>query len=71
MEWMIWIGAVVSVIGLTLLVWSIVKVARAKKAQLEDAALREEIRKAMPLNMGGLFLSVLGLMAVILGISLG
>lgn len=71
MEIVIWGGAAVSLIGLIMLVWSIVKVAKGKAAKLEDAELRQVIQRAMPLNMGGLALSVLGLMAVILGISLG
>ncbi|QPM89105.1 hypothetical protein [Pseudooceanicola algae] len=71
MEWLIWTGTLVSLIGLTSLFWSIIKVAQAKRAQLDDAALREAIRRAMPFNMGGLALSVLGLMAVMVGISLG
>ncbi|MBT9385520.1 hypothetical protein KM176_16725 [Pseudooceanicola sp. CBS1P-1] len=70
MEWLIWIGTAISACGLAGLVWSIVRVARAKRAQLEDAELRIAIQKAMPLNMGGLFMSVIGLMMVILGISL-
>lgn len=71
MDVMIWGGAALSLVGLALLVWSIVKVARARAAQLDEEALREVIRRAMPLNMGGLMLSVFGLMLVILGIWLG
>ena len=71
MDVMIWGGAAISLIGLCLLVWSMVKVAKARAARLEDAELREVIRRAMPLNMGGLLLSVFGLMLVILGINLG
>ena len=37
-----------SLVGLVLLVWSIIKVARGRAAGLEDAALREVIRRAMP-----------------------
>ncbi|PJE32644.1 hypothetical protein PSM7751_01438 [Pseudooceanicola marinus] len=71
MDVMIWGGAAVSLVGLVLLVWSIIKVARGRSAGLEDAELREVIRRAMPMNMGGLLLSVFGLMLVILGIWLG
>ncbi|MBY5972996.1 hypothetical protein KUV28_11590 [Ferrimonas balearica] len=71
MDVMIWGGAAVSLVGLVLLVWSIIKVARGRAAGLEDADLREVIRRAMPMNMGGLLLSVFGLMLVILGIWLG
>ncbi|WP_010137338.1 hypothetical protein [Oceanicola sp. S124] len=71
MEIMIWGGAAVSLVGLAMLVWSIVKVARARAAGLEDEALRQAISRAMPLNLGGLLLSVFGLMLVIFGIWLG
>lgn len=71
MEWLIWLGAVVSALGLGGLFWSIAKVWRARRAGLSDEALREVVRKAVPLNMGALMLSVLGLMMVIIGIFLG
>ncbi|MDA5094209.1 hypothetical protein O2N63_08915 [Aliiroseovarius sp. KMU-50] len=70
MDWLIIIGAVVSLVGLVGLVTSALKVMKAKRAGLDDAELRARIQKAMVLNMGGLALSVLGLMCVILGISL-
>ncbi|MFO7770588.1 hypothetical protein HAT86_06960 [Roseovarius gahaiensis] len=71
MEWLIWLGALVSLIGLAGLVWCIIKVWRARKAGLDDETLRAEIRKVVPLNTGALFLSVIGLMLVVIGILLG
>lgn len=71
MEWLIWGGALVSLIGLAGLILSIIKVAKARKAGLSDDDLRAAVQKVMPLNMGSLFLSVIGLMMVILGIFLG
>lgn len=71
MEILVWIGAAVSVLGLAGLVWCILRVARAKKSGLSDEDLRAVVQKVVPLNMGALILSVLGLMMVILGISLG
>ncbi|WP_372887278.1 hypothetical protein [Shimia sp.] len=71
MVWLVWGGALVSVIGLLGLILSIVKVAKARKAGLSDEELRAAVQKVMPLNMGALFLSVIGLMMVILGIFLG
>jgi len=70
MEWLIWLGALVSLIGLAGLVWCIIKVWRARKAELDDDTLRAEIRKVVPLNTGALFLSVIGLMLVVIGILL-
>ncbi|MCB1333714.1 MAG: hypothetical protein KDK26_08690 [Roseivivax sp.] len=71
MDSLIWIGALISCLGLVGLGVSIVRVLRARRAGLDDEALREAVRKAVPLNMGALFVSVLGLMLVILGIFLG
>ncbi len=70
-EWIIWSGAALSLVGLVGLIWCIVKVSRAKRAKLDDAAMRALLKSAVPLNMGALFLSVIGLMLVILGIFLG
>ena len=67
---LIWGGALLSLIGLMGLVWCIIFVARARKAELSDEALKEKLRKALPLNLGSLFVSVIGLMLVILGIFL-
>ena len=68
---LVWGGAGLSLLGLLGLGWCIVKVSRAKRAQLDDDAMRTVLRGVVPLNMGALFLSVIGLMMVIMGISLG
>ena len=65
---LIWSGAFVSFIGLCGLVWCIVFIARARRAKLSDEDMRMHLRKAVPLNMGSLFLSVIGLLLVELGI---
>ena len=67
---LIWIGAAISILGLTGILYSIVAVTRAKRAKLSDEELRARVAKVIPINMGALFLSVLGLMMVIVGISL-
>ncbi|MGR3712370.1 MAG: hypothetical protein ACU0A6_04540 [Shimia sp.] len=69
MSWIIWVGAAISVIGLIGLILSIVKVQKARRSGLDDEALRVAVQKVIPLNLGSLFLSVLGLMTVIVGIS--
>ncbi|MGR3637070.1 MAG: hypothetical protein ACU0BK_14250 [Shimia sp.] len=69
MSWIIWVGAAISLIGLVGLLLSIVKVNKARRAGLSDEDLREAVQKVIPLNLGSLFLSVLGLMTVIVGIS--
>jgi hypothetical protein len=71
MEWLIWTGAAVSLLGLAGLVACIVIIWRARRAQLPDEALREKVRRVIPLNMGAMLLSVFGLILVVLGIALG
>ncbi|AVO36287.1 hypothetical protein [Pukyongiella litopenaei] len=68
---MIWIGTVVTLAGLAGLVWCILRVARAKRAGLREEDLRAVMQSTMPLNTGALFLSVMGLMLVVIGIMLG
>lgn len=67
---LIWGGALLSLIGLVGLVWCIIFVARARRAKLSDEELKGRLKKALPINLGSLFLSVIGLMLVILGIFL-
>ena len=71
LEWLVWTGAAVSVLGLLGLIWCIVKVRAAKKAGLDDAQMRATLQSVIPLNLGALLLSFLGLMMVMLGIFLG
>ena len=70
MDWLIWVGALMSLAGLVGLVWCIVRVWKARRAKLSDDALRDVVRQVVPWNMGALMFSVLGLMLVILGIFL-
>lgn len=70
MEIIIWLGAAVTLAGLGLLIWCILRVMKARKAGLPDDALRAELQKVVPLNTGALLLSMIGLMAVVLGIML-
>ena len=67
---LIMIGATLSVTGLIGIIYSIVAVAKAKRAKLEDAVLRERLAKVLPINLGALLVSVIGLMCVIVGIVL-
>ena len=70
MEILIWIGSILSLLGLVGLLWSIKTVLRAKKAAVSDEDLRMTLQKVVPFNMAALFLSAIGLMLVILGIIL-
>ncbi|MCB2130615.1 MAG: hypothetical protein KDE03_16490 [Rhodobacteraceae bacterium] len=71
MDWLIWSGAAVTLAGLAALIWTILRVARAKGAGLSDAELRNRLQRAILLNFAALFLSAIGLMMVVAGIMLG
>ncbi|MEP1767698.1 MAG: hypothetical protein ABJJ53_13795 [Sulfitobacter sp.] len=67
----IWGGTALSLLGLLGLLYCIIRVSRAKRAGLEDEAMRVELKKVVPLNLAALFVSVIGLMFVIVGIFMG
>lgn len=71
MDWLIWSGAAISLLGLVGLGWCILSVMRAKKAKLSDEEMRSVLKTVLPRNLAALFMSVIGLMMVIVGISLG
>ncbi|MEI4486823.1 hypothetical protein V8J36_11535 [Frigidibacter sp. MR17.14] len=71
MDWLIWIGAAVSAAGLAGILWCAARVARDRRAGLDDAALRARLQKVVAVNLGALAVSVLGLMMVVMGIALG
>jgi hypothetical protein len=71
MDWLIVLGALVSLLGLAGLVLSALRIMKARREGLDDDALRTRLQKVMVLNMGALFLSVLGLMMVAVGVLMG
>jgi len=70
MEILIWLGAAVSLAGMVGLIWCIMTVWKARKAGLSDDALRQAVQRVVPVNTAALFLSVIGLMMVVIGILL-
>ncbi|GAA6199581.1 hypothetical protein [Aquicoccus sp. SU-CL01552] len=68
---MIWAGVAMSLAGLAGLIWCILRVARARRAKLPDDQLRAVLKSVLPINLGALGLSVLGLMLVGAGSFLG
>lgn len=70
MQYLIWVGAAIAMVGLAGIVLSMVRVARARRAGLSDADLRDRIAAILPLNLGALGVSLIGLMFVIVGILL-
>ena len=71
MNVLIWLGTGLSLIGLGGLVWCIVITLKAKRANLPDAELRAKLKQFVPLNLGSLLISALGLMMIIVAKLLG
>lgn len=71
MTLLIWLGAAVTLCGLALLIWCIVKIFRVRRAAEDQEKMRASLQRLVPLNTGALLLSVLGLILVIVGIFLG
>jgi hypothetical protein len=71
MEWLIWIGAALSLMGLAGLVWCILAAIKARRAGLAGEAMRARLQTLVAYNLGAFLLSALGLMFVIVGIFLG
>lgn len=68
---LMWAGAALTLAGVAALVWCIAAVVRARRAGLDDAALRARMRGVLAVNMGALAASFVGLMLVLTGIILG
>lgn len=69
-DYLVWAGAAITLTGLGLLVWCILLVARARP-EADEARLRAVLRRIVPINLGALFLSIAGLMLVVVGLLLG
>ena len=65
---MIWSGAALTLVGVAGLVLCVLLALRAKKAGLEDAAMRAALQRVVALNLGALAISGLGLMLVVVGV---
>ncbi len=70
-EMMIWAGAAMTLLGLAGIIVVILRVRSARKASQTDEELKEALLSVLPLNLGALFLSVIGLMLVTVGVILG
>lgn len=71
MDILIWIGAAISLAGLGGIIACIILTTRARKAGLDDVALRARLKTMVVYNMGALMVSSIGLMCVVVGILLG
>ena len=70
MDWLIWIGAAVSLGGIAGLLRCIQLALRARRSGLDNTAMRARLQQIVTFNLAALGVSALGLMLVVLGIIL-
>lgn len=70
MQALIWVGAALTLAGVAGLGYCILRAARAKRAGLDDAAMRAELQRVVTINLAAVGVSALGLAAVVAGILL-
>lgn len=71
MEWLIWPGALISLIGVAGLVYCIRSAARARRDNLNDEQMKSRLQGLVAINMAALAVSAIGLMTVVIGVLLG
>ena len=67
---LIWIGALVSLVGIAGLIWCVMIALRAKREGVDDAEMKVRLQKVVAINTAALFLSAIGLAMVVVGILL-
>ena len=70
MDILIIIGTVLVIAGLGLLLYCIISAGRVQRGGLSQEAATEALQKLLPFNLGGVALSALGLMCVVIGLLL-
>jgi|LakMenEpi03Aug12_release.lakeMendotaPanAssembly.Ray.scaffolds.fasta_scaffold206816_2 hypothetical protein len=68
MDWLIWIGAAVSLGGIAGLLRCIQLALRARRSGLDSTAMRARLQQIVTFNLAALGVSALGLMLVVMGI---
>lgn len=71
MGWLIGIGTCLSLAGVGGLFWCIALAMKARRAGLDDAAMRDRLQQVVIYNMAALGISALGLILVVAGIVTG
>ncbi len=70
MIWMVWTGALVTILGVIALTGCMYSAMRARNSDLPDDQMRKVLQRLVAWNMGALALSAVGLMMVVVGLML-
>ena len=68
---LVWIGALLAVLGMGLLGYCVAVAVRARRAGLTGTAMEARLRKLVAVNLAALGLSAIGLGLVAVGLMLG
>ena len=71
MDWLIWPGTIVAVIGVFGLTYCIRAAFKIRAEKLDETQTKTRLQQLVALNMGALAVSTIGLMMVVIGILLG
>ena len=70
MQFLVWIGAAITLLGIGGLVFVGLRLTAAKREITDESELRARIQKLVPINLAALFVAAFGLIMVIIGIAL-
>ena len=70
MQYMIWGGAVVTLISVAMLGWCVIMALRVRRAGLDEAATKAALQRVLIWNMAAIAVAAIGLMAVVIGVIL-
>lgn len=70
MDWLIWPGAIVAVVGVFGLAYCVRTAIKIRAENLDEAQMKARLQGLVALNMGALAISSIGLMMVVIGILL-
>ena len=70
MDYMIWVGAALTLMGVVGLAWCIRLAMKARSAGLSGEAMAAVLRRVTVYNLGALAISGIGLMLVVVGVIL-
>ncbi len=70
MDWLIWPGAIVAVVGVFGLAYCVRAAIKIRAENLDEAQMKARLQGLVALNMGALAISSIGLMMVVIGILL-
>jgi len=71
MEFLVWAGTLVSLLGVAGLIRCVIVALRARREGLEGEEMHSRLQRATMLNMAALCVSAIGLMLVTVGVLLG